>query len=389
MIAYKKKKLDNLLIRKDLEIAFSKKYITMEEKVILRNLYPVEFYSPNHFIRIGLFILTFILVFFSVALALAVTNSSTEKSVGIIFILFSFLTYISLELIIKYKKQYQSGVDDALVWLSGIGFIAGLNLLINLTAIINAAITLVIARYFLLRFTYSLMSVIFVFSFLIFFFLLCINMGGFLQSMVSFLVAIIAAIIYFISKKMHKIERLKYYQHGFLLMEITCLICTYLVVNFYFIKEQPISILRNSFNAVKDVKLSWLYWLLTIAVPLIYIFKSLQKKDRILLRVGMLLIPAIIFTIRYYHAIIAIEFAMVCGGLMLIGLAYALIKYLQKPKYGFTYEEIINEKMIDNLNIEALIIAESFSGAASVDQPADNKTFGGGNFGGGGASGKF
>ena len=64
--------------------------------------------------------------------------------------------------------------------------------------------------------------------------------------------------------------------------------------------------------------------------------------------------------------------------------AYVLIKYLKQPKAGFTSEARNNDKASSNL--EALIIAETMSGAA----PAETGTqFGGGSFGGGGASGEY
>lgn len=77
---------------------------------------------------------------------------------------------------------------------------------------------------------------------------------------------------------------------------------------------------------------------------------------------------------------------MTVGGLLLTALAYALIKYLQQPKYGFTYQTIYDKHLPDKINIEALVIAEIFSAV----QPADASAgFGGGSFGGGGASGDY
>ena len=76
----------------------------------------------------------------------------------------------------------------------------------------------------------------------------------------------------------------------------------------------------------------------------------------------------------------------ICGAIMLI-VSFGLIRYLEPPKFGFTSAVLANTNKIGNINIEALIIAETFSG---TQQPTSNDTnFGGGSFGGGGATGDF
>ena len=77
---------------------------------------------------------------------------------------------------------------------------------------------------------------------------------------------------------------------------------------------------------------------------------------------------------------------MTVGGLLLTAIAYGLIQYLREPKNGFTYQLGFDKHLLDKMNIEALIIAETFT----TTVPAENNTgFGGGSFGGGGASGDF
>ena len=391
MIAYKKEWLDNLQIQEDLKTAIAHNYITKDEKENAESLYPSGFYSPNPFIRIGLFILTFIIVFFSIGLGLIITNTSNEKGIGILFIFFSCLTYISLELIIKYKKHYKSGVDDALLWLSGIGFIIGLNLLTDISEIVNTLIILFITFYFFIRFTNAIMDMISAVSFLVFAYILFIASGNFFQSFAGLIVAVTAGFLYFYSKKMYQIKKNNYYRNGLFFIEIASLICMYGVVNYFFVKQQPINFLKFNIAENNKIQFGWLYWLLTIAVPLIYMFKGIQKKDRILLRIGMILVPALIFTIRFYHAILAVEFAMLIGGIVLLGVAYTLIKHLHQPKYGFTSKEIKDTNFLNKLNIEAIIVAGSFNNSNSAIDilPEDNRSFGGGDFGGGGASTDF
>ena len=114
---------------------------------------------------------------------------------------------------------------------------------------------------------------------------------------------------------------------------------------------------------------------------------GIKNKDRLIGRVGLVLIVAIVFTIRQFYSLLPIEILMLSGGVILIALAYYLSKYLQPEKYGFTSLPVSAELSNGRSQIESLIIAETFS---SMPQPTTSTTnFGGGNFGGGGASGEF
>ncbi|MEP6712948.1 MAG: hypothetical protein ABJA37_11050, partial [Ferruginibacter sp.] len=95
---------------------------------------------------------------------------------------------------------------------------------------------------------------------------------------------------------------------------------------------------------------------------------------------------AMVFTIRYYHFIVPLETAMSLGGIGLIIFAWALTRYLQIPRSGFTSEELRMENSIEKMHLESLILAETFA-RQSID--AGDTKFGGGGFGGGGASGEF
>ena len=79
---------------------------------------------------------------------------------------------------------------------------------------------------------------------------------------------------------------------------------------------------------------------------------------------------------------------MVMGGILFIGIAYALIKYLYEPKYGFTYREQDEPFFMDKLQVESLVIAQTFS-EPRLPSSDTGTQFGGGTGGGGGATGEF
>ena len=149
MIVYNKIWLDNQLKKEETANAFFSNYITHSEKEKIENLYPIGFYSPNFFIRIGLFILTVVIAGFSLGLLALLFIDNIDSSFKGIILFFGLAAYGMLEFFVQSKKHYRSGVDDALLWISASSFIISLNLLFELSFLTNAIIIFVVAGYFL------------------------------------------------------------------------------------------------------------------------------------------------------------------------------------------------------------------------------------------------
>lgn len=387
MIAYNTNWLDNLQVQQQLQEAAANNCITKEEKDAASANYPVGFYTPNLFIRIGLFILTVVIALFSLGLlSLTLLNGGGEKAFAILLFVLALGAYFALEVMVREKNHFQSGTDDALIWIAGACIIGSINILMDLSPSVNAIITLLIASYFLLRFINPLMGILIPLAFLAFILLSLGNAGGFAKTVMPFLLCILSIILYFIARNLSKQASFRWYKSAFTFMKITTLLCIYVSMNYYAVREAA----TNMFNLEPDnstgIPFGWLFWFFTIFIPIAYIFWGIKKKDTVFLRVGLLLVAAIVFTVRYYYAVMPMEIAMTLGGAILITAAYLFIQHLRQPKNGFTSEAIADNHTQGKLNIEALIIAETFSGV----KPADNSTnFGGGSFGGGGTSGDF
>jgi len=136
----------------------------------------------------------------------------------------------------------------------------------------------------------------------------------------------------------------------------------------------------------ESIPFGWLFWIFSVFIPGFYIFMGIQKKDAVLIRVGLLLVVAVVFTIRYYYTVLPLEILMTTSGIILIAIAYALIKYLKQPRKGFTYAEVADRSFSDTLNLEAIAIAETFS---QPQHTTNDRLSGGGSGGGGGGTGQF
>ena len=123
-------------------------------------------------------------------------------------------------------------------------------------------------------------------------------------------------------------------------------------------------------------------------MPILYIVRGVQKKDVVFLWMGLALVAAAVFTLRYYYHFLPAELAMIICGSVLIAGAWFLIRYLHQPKYGITSADTDDKPLLKDLPVEGLILAESFH---PVNEPTVDQGFhyGGGTTGGGGAGGGY
>ncbi len=385
MIAYNKEWLVHLIIRKDIEKAFEENCITKAEQKIINEKYNAAFYTPNIFIRIGLFILTIIVMIFSFGLLMLLFMDSIEKKAGALAIFLSIVSYLFLEYIIRVKKHFSSGVDDALLYGSVITLFAGISLPNELSGLVNCIIIFVLTFYGSVRFADRLMAVIMYISLLGIIFYSGIELGSIGKSIVPFIIMATSALVYFIVGKLKSNEDMLHYKGCLQMILITSLCSIYVAGNYFVVRELSNNMFHMNLQPGESIPFGWLFWIFTVIMPFIYLIGGIQRKDVILLRVGLLLFAAMIFTIRYYHTIMPAELVMAFGGIILILIGYGLMKYLHEPKYGFTYLDISKKNTLNKLNIESLVLAETFAPGIEVDRTE----FGGGDFGGGGASGEF
>lgn len=383
MIAYNQEWLNNLFVRDEATEAFDKNLITKEEQQQIHEKYPVEFYSPNIFIRIGLFVLTIVILLFSFGLILLLLLNSNENFIGGVAIFFGCMGFVVLEYMIRSKKHYQSGVDDALLWGSALCLFGGISLPHNFGELANAVIIFIISGIAVLRYADKLMAIVCYLSLMGILFYGFTGISDSMKTFIPFIIMAASLIVYFVAVPAKK--DLLHYSNCLLMIEIAALICLYVAGNYFTVREISNSMFNLNLKPGQSIPFGWIFWIFTILIPVLYLAIGIRKKDVVLLRIGLILFAAIVFTVRYYHSVLSVEIIMTIGGIILMALAYGLMKWLHKPVHGFTSSEIFSRNKIDKLQIESLLLAQTFKPGAAIDTPK----FGGGDFGGGGASGEF
>jgi hypothetical protein len=385
MIAHNRQSLDNLDTQQEAAEALAKTVITQAEYDRIREACPFKLYSPNIFIRIGLFLLTVLAVACGLGLFMLMTLSGGEHAIGFILIFWGLAAYGGLELFIRSRGVYQAGVDDALLWLGGGLVFGGINLLAtNISPILESWMVLVLAGWGVLRYADRLMALVAYGALISVIFHLTNAFGSFGSAILPFVIMALSVIAYLLFTRLSTDESLRHYHTCLLLLRMTALLSFYLSGNYFVVQHINASL----HGEAAPVALSWLWWTYTLIVPVAYVVTGIRKKDTILLWTGLGLVAGAVFTIRHYYHILPTELAMIAGGIILIVGAWGLIRYLHTPKHGFTSIASDEPHLLENLPVESLILAETFKSVPA--QPADQSgRFGGGSGGGAGAGGTY
>ena len=394
MIAYNETALDNLFVQQQTIKAYKQGFISKEEKNAIDLQYPVACYTPNVFVRCGLFILTMIITWFTIGTFSLFFIDGIDKVVSLLGICFSIALYAAMEYMIKTKKHYHSGVDDALLY-QFIGCLyASVLYLINVTAIntnsmgiVCCIILFIITAFVSVRFANMITSLVAYLSLLGVLFFTCARLGGIAKAIAPLILMAAAAFVYVPIKILfNKSTEWRHYKKCLQVVTAASLLSFYIAGNYFIVRELSNSMFGLNLLPGQTIPFGWLFWIFTVSIPFIYLFFGIKNKDAILIRVSLLLFAATIFTIRNYYTIAPVETAMIVAGILLIAGCYGLIRFLEEPKHGFTCKALYADDAIDKLQIESLLIAQSFTHRAAN---SDATKFGGGSFGGGGATGEY
>ena len=129
----------------------------------------------------------------------------------------------------------------------------------------------------------------------------------------------------------------------------------------------------------------------TALVPVLTIAWGLGSRRRLLINAGLIGLLASMVTLRFYVQVAPLWTVLLLGGGFAIGLALALLRYLDsgrvQQRHGFTAEPLF----ADSGARSALEVAASVASLSPAARPLERSGFegAGGRFGGGGASGTY
>lgn len=398
MIAYNKQSLDHKRIVDKAKQWRAQQLLSAEQLSTIEQRYTADFYTPNLFIRIGLFIFTYILIstgtgLFTLTFLTGIRNDS-DSFINFSCLFFATICIVLLELFIKSRRLYKSGIDEALLYAAFIFICCALGYLFrdsldNTNTILCCTLILIpLFTTAVIRYADTLVAFCLACCCYILFYLLVIKLGAIAKLILPFAFMLLSIVIYLAVRQLKHREELVYWQNCMVVFECVALAIFYLSGNYFVIRESSIHFFNLMLIDGKDIPLAILFYLLTAIVPVAYIFYGLKRKDKILLWIGLVLVAAAVITFKHYFSLGHPEITLTIAGILMILIAYAAIKYLKTPKYGITFEEEQDEDNFLKTNAEAVLLAQSFT-QHTPEHGDQSATFGGGNSGGGGAGGDY
>jgi hypothetical protein len=298
------------------------------------------------------------------------------------------LTYGGLEMLIHERKHYRSGIDDAMIWTSMAFLLAAVNLLSGVVPFLGQSVLLcILSTYYLLRFGNPLIGCLAFITFLGILFYGLIPLGDITKSVMPFLLMTISFVVYWMIKKYKNNNRLRHYKVCCTFIEILALVVLYVAGNYFVVREVSNSMFDLRLKEGESIPGQWIFWIFTVLIPAVYVFRGIQKRDVILMRTGLLLVSSIVFTVRYYYHVLPLELVIAIAGIIMISVVYGITKYLTPAKHGFTHAEPNDPARDGLLQIESLVVAQTLGNATPNSDKQFN--FGGGSGGGAGAGGQY
>lgn len=392
MIAYDRTALTNLKISEQAGKWRQSKLISAEQEKSIRDDHPIDFYIPNAFIRIILFIATVIAINASLGFVALFLDISSEILGAFLCLVTGVFLYVVLErVIITQKKYYQAGIDDALLYVA-LGFIlAGIFIFsdafdLKIQKLFYYLLPLPFIVFGVIRFADKLLTLSAIYCFFSFLFFQLVSWGSFAKSILPFVVMIASALLFLFSSKFLKSQKYEPWETPLIILKVFSLAAFYLGGNYMVVRELSQELLGMKILPGEDIALAPVFYSLTIIVPAIYIFWGIKKRETNFLRVGLLTAAFSVFTFCHYYSLMSLEFGITLAGAVLLALALAALKFLKNPTGGFTAKNLLNLSP-DNPQFEAFLMADLSNPNVEISDKQD--LFGGGRSGGAGAEGQY
>ncbi len=390
MKAYNPLWSENDFIQKTAQKWLKQGFLSKDQSLQVEKNYPHDYYDPNIFLKIGLFIFTILVASVSISFMSVFFITIYEANLNAAFVVQSLLIggvfVFLLENLIKGRKLYHSGVDNALIYMALGAFCTTIYFLFEkLNPPTWLFLILFLPLFVITTIRYAESVVCTLTYFLILAIFVTIALESFWgKTLLPFIVMIVSAGIYFTVKKLSTRKDYLYYETCLTILKTLSLVTFYLGGNYLIVREGNALINNLSLSVSPQVAFAPMFYFFTAIIPLAYIFFGLKNRDRLMLILGLITLGFSIFTYKFYFSILPIEIALTLGGILLIAFAGGLIHYLKTAKKGFTYQP---DDEFEGFNLEAMLMSQLVQ--SKIPQQGDTFRFGGGDSGGGGAGGNY
>ena len=384
MISYNIEELEKKQILSEAKSLYKSKMINETQYDKVREDIKSELYSPTIFIKILLFILSYIGMTTVIGPIGLIFNAVGEIGYRILAILLgASLIWFTESVLIMGKNHYKSGITEAGIY-SGTLFIMfgilgfGENIEIGYLILGFLFSVIIAVRYLdLLALLVSLTC----FSNLLYKAIHAI--GEVTEALLPFIFFFIFLSIFLACTSIEKKLKTFVFNDHLIITKTLSLLVIYASVNYYVVRELSINLMNLTLAKGQDIPLAIVFYILTATLPLLYIYYGIIKRSVLFLRVGLLICALSVITFKYYFSLGMPIVTFTVAGIILIAISLWLMNYLKVMRNGFTRENLINDKWMSQ-DMSAIIISQTLGGNKLIDNK--NESFGGGRSGGAGAS---
>ncbi len=386
--AYNEISLYNLAVIKE-----SKRWCSqgLMEDPQLKNIeqeYRCEFYHPNIIIRILLFVATLFALSGATGFFALLFGNGGEQVLPLACLIYGVVSFAILDrILINQHRHYKSGVTEALLYHACAFSIIGLSWMADFNTYVVLASCLFVFVYAAFRYLDLLTTIAAIGSFAGLLFYTCYEAGGIFQQVIPFVFILWFGFVYVITRKLKAQASLQSWLLNMVIVEVISLLLVYAAGNYLVVRELSINLMGLKLLEGQNIPFAFLFYALTIIVPVACLYIGIKRKDVLALRVSLVAIAFTVFTFKYYYGFGHPEITLTVAGALLFGIALLLFNYLKTMRGGFTRENHLAEKW-GNLNLQAFVISQTLGGNVSASS-SQTETGGGGQFGGGGSTDSF
>jgi hypothetical protein len=384
LISYNIEELEKKQILSEAKALYKSKIITEVQYSKIGEEIKSELYSPTIFIKILLFILSYIgmtTVIVPIGLLFSAVGETGYRILAVILGM-SLILFTETVLIVG-KNHYKSGITEAGIY-SGTLFIMvgvlsfGANIEIGYLIMGFIFSSIITVRYLdLLALVVSMTC----FSNLLYKIIHAI--GGLTEAFMPFIFFFIFLLVFIACIAVEKKLTSFVFNNHLIIAKTLSLLVIYASVNYFVVRELSVNLMGLTLAKGQDIPFSFVFYILTALLPLLYIYYGVVKRSVLFLRVGLLIFTLSVITFKYYFSLGMPVITFTVSGIILIAVSLWLMNYLKVMRKGFTRENLINDKWMSQ-DLSAIIISQTLGGNKLMENK--NESFGGGRSGGGGAS---
>jgi hypothetical protein len=381
MIAYNPYWLEALGISRQAKRLLNRNQISAEQHKIINAAFTTPLYTPKAIERVFLFFFTSICIAGAFQLTEQIIGSVEDEVLYSLMAALGLICLASLELLIRFRKVYQSGVDDALLYgglililyaVAGYVDSTGRDLQLGvLCTIALPLLTIAAIRYVDRVCTAAAFACLTAIVIL----LQKKYAGG--DVLLSAGTMLFSSGVYFVGRRMKTRRHLASWLPCIDALVISSLFAFYLAGNSFIARTITNPAMHATIDGVHTLSTTGFYYAFTLICPLCYVVIGLAYRDRILLRVGLLVEVISLVTLRYYAHTMPLEHTFIILGVSLIMISAVAFQLLKSNKKGFTHEKV-HLLLPENVPTDALVLLDRFTAQkeAVKEFEAGNRAFG-------------